>query len=115
VKEGGHVRYLRNFSLLIAVAAAIAALAGSASASGDVPVVVFNTGNSTVSCGVGGYGGDYSGFATTTIIKNGDITLQNCYATLVSGTPVSRTVVLQLNGCTWVFVPAGVVAATCPR
>src|SRR5262245_58901576 len=82
-------------------------------ASLDRPVLVFNHGDET-SCGVGGFGVQYLGFAAT--ILKGDVpTLFNCHAKLVSGTPVSKTIVFTQNSCMWNSVPAGVVNVICPH
>jgi hypothetical protein len=106
---------LRHPKLYLVVLAAFAAIGvAQASAVGRGPVVVFNNGNNPGSCGVGGFGGDYLGFGTV-IINDGTVTLFNCHATLVSGTPVTATVVTRQNNCTFIFVPSGVVDVTCPR
>jgi hypothetical protein len=78
------------------------------------PVLVFNNGNNPGGCGVAGFGGQYTGFATV-LISDAGVRMVNCHATLVSGTAVAQTTVIRQNSCTWVFTTSGVVDVTCPR
>jgi len=86
----------------------------SASSEGSGPLVVFNNGNNPNSCSVVGFGGSYQGFATL-IIGEDRARLLVCHASLTSGTPVSSTVVMRQDSCTWTFTPSGVVNVSCPH
>lgn len=99
-------RAFRRLAILMAVVASCLPLAGVAAADTS-PVVVFNNGNNPGGCSVGGYGGQYAGFATV-IISGAGVGMINSHAALVSGTSVSETTVVRQNSCVSVFATSGV-------
>jgi hypothetical protein len=103
--------FLRHLCMFVVVFAA-ALTAGTAS--GDNGVTVYAGPNST--CGIGGFGGQYTGVASAVIFTaDGAVKHTNCTAFLVSGTPVAHTEVIQQNGCTWVFTPGRTATVVCPQ
>ena len=109
----------RKICSATATVAAIALTVVAAASADSGPVVVFNHGNTpdNVFCDVIGAGGeDYLGFETRVVDSDG-IQLLTCHAKLVSGTPVSKTIVFTQTSqnCTVVFTPAGVANVTCPN
>lgn len=105
------MRYLRSY-VAIAIVAVALLFAATAGAAGKGSVTVIKR-----TCDVVGFGGTYSG-SSKLVIKDGDVTMTQCHATLVSGTPVARTVVIHdvpQGGCNVTFTRGGRAHIVCPH
>ena len=81
---------------------------------GNSGLTIFNPGNNPDSCGIGGYGGQYSGSGMTRE-QDGKLLMFMCEAKLVSGTAVSQLQMSKAFGCTFMFTPGGTASVNCPQ
>jgi hypothetical protein len=105
---------MRRLLGMIVLAAACGS-AGLASQAAADPALVYTFAQGTSTCSIAAFGGDYSGIASTTVLKDGNLVLTQCHATLVSGTQVSSTRVVRSGGCTEVIAPDGGANLTCTK